>query len=322
MIAFSVRRILHSIPLFLSVLVMMFVLLQLTPGDPIQDLIGAYPVPTAYRQTLVTEYHLNQSLPQRFIYYLGNMLHGNLGYSYAGHTSVTSLIFGALPNTLLLVAAGTVVSMVVGILLGFLPVLTGGRLVDGVVNVGVVAGFAIPTFWFGQILILVFAVHFGWFPVSGMNPLFGGATGVAGIFQHIQYLTLPVLALSIPALANITRVQQQSALEALGNDYIVTAELKGLSAAQILRRHVLRNSLLPVVTVIGYSFVTSMAGTVLIENVFGWPGIGNLLILSINRRDNQVIIGIVMVAAAIIILTNLVTDLIYGALDPRIWARS
>jgi len=321
-ITYSVRRILHSIPLFLSVLIMMFILLQLTPGDPIQDLIGAYPVPPAYRATLVAEYHLNQSLPGRFVYYLWNMLHGNLGYSYAGHTSVTSLIFGALPNTLLLVAAGTVVSMVFGILLGFLPVLMGGRFVDGVVNVGVVAGFAIPTFWFGQLLILFFAVHLGWFPVSGMGPLFGADTGIAGIFQHIQYLTLPVLALSIPALANITRVQQQSGLEALGNDYIVTAELKGLSAGQIIRRHVLRNSLLPVVTVIGYGFGTAMAGTVLIENVFGWPGIGNLLILSINRRDNQVIIGIVMVAAAIIILTNLVTDLIYGALDPRIRARS
>jgi peptide/nickel transport system permease protein len=188
------------------------------------------------------------------LYYLWNMLHGNLGFSFAGHMSVTSLILGALPNTLLLVASGTIVSMVVGILLGFLPVLTGGRGVDGVVNVGVVTGFAIPTFWFGQILIIVFGVRLGWFPVSGMDPLFGGATGVAGIVQHLQYLTLPVLALSIPALANITRVQQQSALEALGNDYIVTAELKGLSAGQILRRHVLRNSLLPVVTVIGYSF--------------------------------------------------------------------
>ena len=120
----------------------------------------------------------------------------------------------------------------------------------------------------------------------------------------------------------LARVQQQSALETLGHDYIVTAELKGLSSGQIIRRHVLRNSLLPVVTVIGYGFGTAMAGTVLIENVFGWPGIGNLLILSINRRDNQVIIGIVMVAAAIIILTNLVTDLIYGALDPRIRAQS
>jgi peptide/nickel transport system permease protein len=322
MIAYSIRRILHSIPLFLSVLVLMFVLLQLTPGDPIQDLIGAYPVPPAYRATLVAEYHLNQSVPERFVYYVWNMLHGNLGYSYAGHTSVTSLIMGALPNTLLLVAVGTVVSMVFGILLGFLPVFLGGRFVDGIVNVGVVTGFAIPTFWFGQLLILFFAVHLGWFPVSGMDPLFGGATGIGGFFQHIQYLTLPVLALSVPALANITRVQQQSALETLGHDYIVTAELKGLSSGQIIRRHVLRNSLLPVVTVIGYGFGTAMAGTVLIENVFGWPGIGNLLILSINRRDNQVIIGIVMVAAAIIILTNLVTDLIYGALDPRIRARS
>jgi peptide/nickel transport system permease protein len=321
-ITYSIRRILHSIPLFLSVLILMFVLLQLTPGDPIQDLIGSYPVPPAYRAALVAEYHLNQSLPERFAYYLWNMLHGNLGYSYAGHTSVTSLIFGALPNTLLLVAAGTVVSTIFGILLGFLPVFMGGRFVDGVVNVGVVAGFAIPTFWFGQLLILFFAVHLGWFPVSGMDPLFGADTGIAGFFQHIQYLTLPVLALSIPALANITRVQQQSALETLGHDYIVTAELKGLSAGEIIRRHVLRNSLLPVVTVIGYGFGTAMAGTVLIENVFGWPGIGNLLILSINRRDNQVIIGIVMVAAAIIILTNLVTDLIYGALDPRIRAQS
>jgi len=321
-IGYSVRRIVHTIPLFLSVLIMMFVLLQLTPGDPIQDLIGSYPVPNAYRQTLVQEYHLNQSVPERFLYYLWNMLHGNLGYSFAGHMSVTDLIMGALPNTLLLVAVGTVLSMVIGILLGFLPVLLGGRTVDGVVNVGVVTGFAIPTFWFGQILIILFGVRLGWFPVSGMDPLFGGDTGIAGFFQHIQYLVLPVLALSVPALANITRVQQQSALEVLGNDYIVTAELKGLTASQILRRHVLRNSLLPVVTVIGYGFGTAMAGTVLIENVFGWPGIGNLLILSINRRDNQVIIGIVMVAAAIIILTNLVTDLIYGALDPRIRAQS
>lgn len=318
MIIYSIRRILQAIPLFLSVLFLMFVLLQLTPGSPIQAIVGRYPVPPSYRAIIVKEYHLNQPLPERFGYWLWNMLHGNLGYSFGSHDPVTTLIFGALPNTLLLVVCGTILSMVVGIFLGFLPMLLRGRLVDGTVSFGVIAGFAVPTFWMGQILIIVFALKLGWFPVSGMSPLYGGATGVAGILQRAQYLFLPVLALSIPALANITRVQQQSALETLGNDYIVTAELKGLTGNQIMRRHVLRNSLLPVITVIGYGFGTSMAGTILIERVFGWPGIGNLLMLSITRRTNQTIIGLTMIAAAIIIATNLVTDLIYGALDPRI----
>lgn len=318
MIVYTIRRIVQAIPLFLSVLFLMFVLLQLTPGSPIQAIVGRYPVPPAYRRIIIQEYHLNQALPERFIYWLWNMLHGNLGYSFGSHDSVTSLIFAALPNTLLLVVCGTIVSTVLGIFLGFLPMLLRGRFVDGTVSLGVIAGFAIPTFWFGQILIIVFALKLHLFPVSGMSPLSGGATGVAGVLQHVQYLVLPVLALSIPALANITRIQQQSGLEVLGNDYIVTAELKGLSGGQIMRRHVLRNSLLPVITVIGYGFGTSMAGTILIERVFGWPGIGNLLILSITRRTNQTIIGLTMIAAAIIILVNLATDLIYGALDPRI----
>lgn len=318
MILYALRRFAQAVPLFLGVLFLMFVLLQLTPGSPIQAIVGRYPVPPAYRRIIVNEYHLNQSLPERFVYWLWNMLHGNLGYSFGSHDSVTSLIFSALPNTMLLVVCGTVLSMVVGIGLGFLPMLIRGRLVDGSVSLGVIAGFAIPTFWMGQILIVLFALKLKWFPVSGMAPLFGGAHGFAGLLQRIQYLSLPVLALSIPALANITRVQQQSALETLGNDYIVTAELKGLSGSQIVRRHVLRNSLLPVITVIGYGFGTSMAGTILIERVFGWPGIGNLLLLSITRRTNQTIIALTMIAAAIIIFTNLVTDLIYGALDPRI----
>jgi peptide/nickel transport system permease protein len=317
-ITYSIRRILQAIPLFLGVLVVMFVLLQLTPGSPLQAIVGRNPVPPHYKAIMVREYHLNQSLAERFVYWLWNLLHGNLGYSFGSHEPVTSLIFSALPNTMLLVGCGTIVSMVIGIFLGFLPMLVRGRIVDGAVSFGVIAGYAIPTFWLGQILIILFALKLGWFPVSGMSPVYGGATGVAGVFQHVQYLVLPVLALSVPALANITRVQQQSALETLGNDYIVTAELKGLSSVQIMRRHVLRNSLLPVITVIGYGFGTSIAGTILIERVFSWPGIGNLLILSITRRTNATIIGIVMIVAAVIIVTNLVTDLIYGALDPRI----
>ncbi len=318
MARYAVRRLLQAIPLLFGVVVILFTLLQLTPGSPIQALVGDYPVPHAYRVALVREFHLNQPVWEQFFSYLFNLLKGNLGYSFADHQSVAGVIFSRLPHTLLLAGVGVASAAVMGVGLGAVAAMSRRGKVDGAVNTFVLAAFSMPSFWLGQLLIIFFSVDLGWFPTQGMAPIQSNASGIVMVAQHVWYLVLPAIALCAGVLAAVTRVTRTSMLDAMSQDHVTTAELKGMSRWQILRHHVLRNAMIPVVTIVGYRFGIALAGTVLIETVFSWPGIGLLLIQSIDKRDNQVIMGIVLVVAVIVIITNFLTDLAYGALDPRV----
>lgn len=318
MLAFTLRRLAQGIPLLLGVVVLLFVLLQLMPGDPVQALVGGYPVPPSYRHAIAEQFHLDDPLWSRFVAYVGQLAQGKLGYSFASHQSVAGLVLDRLPATLLLVGAGIVASSVGGVLAGTVAAMTGSRKLDGAINTSVLIAFAVPSFWLGQMLILFLSVRLGWFPTQGMQSIASTSTGAAIVGDRLWYLALPALALCARQLATVTRVTRASVRETLTQDYIVTAELKGLHRRQIIGRHVLRNSMLPVVTVIGYQCGLALAGTVLIERVFSWPGIGSLLLQAIAQRDNSLIIGVVLVIAVLVILINLVTDLVYGMLDPRI----
>lgn len=320
MLGFVIRRVLQAIPMLLGVILLIFVLMQFTPGDPVQAIVGQYPVPQSFRDALTREYHLDAPVWTQYWYFLVNLAHGNLGYSYASHESVTALIVDRLPNTLVLAASAYVVGIVIGGVVGLLTATSRRRGVDTLIQTGVVGAYAIPSFWLGQILVIVFALKLGWFPTQGIAPVESNATGVYWVMERLAYLALPMLTYAVYEGARVTRLTRVSVIETLNQGYIVTARMKGLTRGRTVRSHVVRNSSLPVVTALGYSFAVAVGGSVLIETVFSWPGIGLLLVDSIKQRDNQVVIGLVVVIAAAVIVMNLLVDLAHAWLDPRIRA--
>ncbi|GAB3186524.1 ABC transporter permease [Nesterenkonia suensis] len=300
--------------LIFAVVVVMFLLLDLAPGDPVQSLVGFVPVSEAFRQQMTELYGLDRPLPERFATYVWNIAQGNLGYSYANQSPVTELIGDRIWNTLALTVPSTIIAAIGGIVLGAYAARTRSRMKDGTISFLSVAGFSIPNFWLGLLLILLFSVHLGWLPAQGTGPF-----GTSGISWN--HLILPLAALTVAELAYTTRIMRSSMIEVLGQDYIDAARAKGLSTFEILRRHGLRNAMIPMIAVIGYSLGFTLAGTVVVEKVFGWPGMGLLLFDSIHAGENMVVMGILLVITVTIVIVNLLTDLVYGMVDPRIRAR-
>jgi peptide/nickel transport system permease protein len=320
MARYLLLRVLHSLPMVAAVIVVVFVMLQFTPGDPVQAIVGDYPVPAAFRAVIVKQYHLDDPLPVRLLQFFVNLLHGDLGFSYQQQEWVSTLILQRAPRTLLLAAAAFAVGVPVGIGIGLLSATTRNRHVDRFWTTSVLVGYAIPGFWLGQLLVIVFAMRLGWFPTQGMAPVFSRAGGMAFVLERARYLALPAITYAVFEATRVARLMRASTIETLAAGYIVTARAKGLTRAEIIRGHVLRNSSLPVLTVMGYAFGVAMGGAVLIETVFSWPGIGLLLIEAIRNRDNQVVVGVVLFVSMAVIVMNLVVDILYGLLDPRIRA--
>lgn len=318
MIRFVATRLAAAVPVLFGVILALFLMIELAPGDPVQAIVGDIPVTPEFRQQVVEKYHLDDPIWERFIAYVGNLLQGDLGYSTAGRQSVADLIWSRLPATALLVGTSLTLAAALGTVFGIVAASTKGRWPDRIINSWVLVAFATPGFWLGQLLVTLFALRLGWLPTGGMKPIGSDATGIAKVLEVARHMILPVIAMCSIEMASITRVARASAIEVLEHDHITTARLKGLSRWLTLRRHVMRNSLLPVVTVVGFRAGTALAGTVLIESVFSWPGMGLLLTNSIVNRDNQVIIGIVLMLAVMAVVVNILTDIIYGLLDPRI----
>jgi peptide/nickel transport system permease protein len=318
MARYALIRLLQAIPMVAAVIVLVFLMLQFTPGDPVQAIVGQYPVPPDFRAAIVRQYHLADPLPVRLLQYFANLLQGNLGYSYQQQDSVAHLIAQRAPRTLLLAAAGFVIGVPAGIGIGLLSATSRASHVDRFWTIIVLVGYAIPGFWLGQLLVIIFAMQLGWFPTQGMAPLFSRAGGLGFVLERMRYLALPAITYAVYEATRVARLMRASTIETLGAGYIVTAQAKGLSRGAIIRGHVLRNSSLPVLTVMGYAFGVAMGGAVLIETVFSWPGIGLLLIEAIRNRDNQVVVGVVLFVSVAVILMNLIVDVLYGLLDPRI----
>ena len=320
MLRYALIRILQAIPMVIAVIVLVFVMLQFTPGDPVQAIVGQYPVPPDFRAEIVRLYHLNDPLPVRLWHYFVNLAHGDLGYSFQQQDPVMNLILQRAPRTLLLAAAAFIIGVPIGISIGLLSATTRNRQVDRFWTTVTLVGYAVPGFWLGQLLVILFAMHLGWFPTQGMGPVFSRATGVAFVLERARYLALPAVTYAVYEATRVARLMRASTVETLGAAYIVTARAKGLSRGAIIRGHVLRNSSLPVLTVMGYAFGVAMGGAVLIETVFSWPGVGLLLVEAIRNRDNQVVVGVVLFISLAVILMNLIVDILYGLLDPRIRA--
>lgn len=310
------RRLLQAIPLSLGVIVLTFLLIRLAPGDPIAVLAGERST-AEYQAQLRKDLGLDQPLPVQLVRYLGSVLSGNLGYSFSLQQSVLSLVLQRLPATLLLMGASLLLSVTLGVWIGVRTAVRPHTLGSNVATVGSLLGYSLPSFWLGQILILVFAVWLHWFPLVGMTSLVR-LTGLAYWADVAWHLVLPTLTISAFNLALFARLVRASMREALEQDFIVSARGKGLPSRIVVYRHALRNALLPVVTIFGLNLGAMLAGFVLVETVFGWPGLGRLTFDAIAARDYPVIGGMFVFLSEAVILANLLTDVLYGAIDPRI----
>ena len=317
MIGYIASRLIQAVPLVLGILVLTFVLIHLAPGDPIYVLAGQSG-DAAYFAAMRAKFGLDRSLSEQLGIYVLNALRGDFGYSYTYAQPVFGVIADRIPATLLLMIPALVVSTALGILLGVQAASHPDGPADHAILAGTLFGAAIPGFWLGQILVIVFAVSLGLLPVQGMTTARGSATGVAAVMDVIRHMVLPVMTLATLQLALITRLTRSGLREALAEDYVRAGRAKGLSNTQVLVRHALPNALLPVVTVIGGHFGTLLTGAVLVEIIFAWPGLGRLLYDAILARDYPLLMSIFLVASVSVILANLIVDVLYGWLDPRI----
>ncbi|NDL56510.1 ABC transporter permease [Phytoactinopolyspora mesophila] len=308
------RLLASSLLLFVVVITVLFLLLEIAPGDPVQSLIGDNPVSDEFRAQVVATFGLDRPVWERYFIYLGNVFTGNLGYSFGSSMTVAELIMSRIWNTLALAIPAFVLSTAGGILLGAIAARTRSRWLDGTISAGAVAFFSIPNFWLGMLLIMVFSMNLGWLPTQGNSPY--GESGIA-----IEYLILPVFTMATSELAYKARIMRSSMIESLGQDYIDTARSKGLPGNRVMWRHALPNGLLPMVTVSGYSLGFALAGSVVVERVFGWPGMGLLLLDAIQRNNNQVVLGVVIMITVVILIVNILTDVVYGIVDPRLRTR-
>ncbi|QHJ00413.1 ABC transporter permease subunit [Xylophilus rhododendri] len=315
---FVLRRLLQALPILIGIAVLNFLLVHLAPGDAATVLAGeSGGAPPEYLAQLRAQFGLDQPMYLQLLRYLRNMLTLDLGYSYRHGETVLALILDRMGPTLLLMGLAFVFSICGGVLLGIAAAtaLNGWR--DRLISVLAVVTYATPLFWMGIMLILVFSVKLGWLPTSGMEDVVAFNTGWARVLDIAWHLVLPVLTLSLFNMAVYTRMMRSSMLDQRGQDYVLTARAKGLAEAVITRRHILRNALLPVLTMAGVQVGALLGGSVVIESVFAWPGLGQLAFQSLFARDYNLLLGIFFLSACLVVVVNLVVDLLYSAIDPR-----
>ena len=272
----------------------------------------------AYYAEMRARFGLDRPLPEQLGRYILNVARGDFGYSFAYRQPVFQVILGRVPATLLLSLSGLVLATALGLWLGALSARHAETPLDHLISAGTLLGYSMPAFWLGQVLLIVFAAGLGLFPVQGMTTARGGLTGLWYYLDILWHLVLPAVTLGLLQLALVTRLTRTGLLEVLAEDYVRTARAKGLAPRAVLYRHALRNALLPVVTVVGGHVGTLLAGAVLTEIIFAWPGLGRLLYDATLSRDYPLLMAIFLVVSASVIVVNLLTDLAYSALDPRV----
>lgn len=314
-------RLLQGLALVLAVVVLNFVLVHTAPGDPVETIAGASGGMTAELMAeLRAQYGLDRPLYVQLGVYLAKVFSGDLGYSYFFNLPVVSMIGERVPATLLLVLSAVLSAFFIGTALGVLSSRKPNGLLSQLITVLSMVGFAAPVFWMGIMLVILFASVLPILPVSGMRSLDSSGGGLADIADVAHHLVLPTLTLGLVYLAQYSRLARSSMLDVLGSDFIRTARAKGLADRVVLYKHALRNALLPVVTMLGLQFGNVMAGAILVETVFNWPGLGRLAFEAVLRRDYPTILGVLLFSSIVVIVMNLLTDLAYRLIDPRIKA--
>jgi peptide/nickel transport system permease protein len=310
------RRLAQIPPAVAGLVLVTFVLIHLAPGDPVVALGGEHGDAEHYA-LIRARFGLDRPLLEQLVVYAGNVARGDLGSSFLHGRPVVAVIAERLPATLLLMATALALSSLAGVALGTLAARRAHGLADLALRGAALLGYSTPAFWLAQVAVLVLAVGTGLVPVHGMTDPRRPSAGLAHVADVAHHLVLPALVLAASELALVTRLVRGGLLEALATDYVRTARAKGLAEAAVTR-HALRNALLPVVTVVGSRVGMLCSGAVLVEAVFAWPGLGQLLLSSLSARDYPVLLGIFLLVSLSVVVANLLTDLAYGRLDPRI----
>lgn len=321
MLHYVIKRVLHALVLLFAVITLNFLLIHLSPGDPVETIAGAMGgMSEELQQQLRQQYGLDKPFLSQLGIYIAQILRGDLGYSYYFNLPVSQLILERLPATLVLVVTSVIVAFLIGTGLGSLAARKPNGLLSQTVTTLSIVGYSAPVFWTGIVLIIVFASILPIFPVSDMHTPGGSREGLSGLLDMLHHLVLPAFTLAFVYVAQYSRLARASMLETLSADYIRTARAKGLSEGVVVYKHALRNAVLPVVTMLGMQFGNVLAGAVLVETVFNWPGLGRLAFDSVLRRDYPTLLGILLFASLLVVIMNQLTDLAYRLIDPRIKA--
>jgi dipeptide transport system permease protein len=333
MLTYLARRIALTLPTFIALMFVTFMAIRLVPGDPIEVRTGERGISPERLAQFRHELGLDQPVWKQFLDYAGKLLHGDFGTSVVTNEKVLTEFLALFPATIELSVAAMLLAVLIGIPAGILAAVKRGTVFDHAVMGASVTGFSMPIFWWGLLLIMLVSEYWGLTPVSGridliryyFEPVTGfmlidaALSGQPGAFgSAVHHLILPAIVLGTIPLAIIARMTRSSMLEVLGEDYVRTARAKGLSPFRVIGLHALRNALIPVVTIIGLQIGTLLAGAVLTETIFSWPGVGKWLIEAIGRRDYPALQGGIMLISSIVIVVNLAVDVLYGAINPRI----
>ena len=311
MTKYIIRRLLTAIPTLVLISMAVFAIVALAPGDPLAGLATNPDVPASVRLNILHQMGLDEPLPIRYIKWAESWLLGNWGYSYGSHMAVTRLLMQRLPTDLWVLGSSYLVAVLIAIPIGVISAVKQYSLQDQIATTFAFIGYSLPTFFTGILMIIVFSVKLRWLPFI-YNVTVHDPIGV------LKQAIMPVAVLALFQSASLTRFVRSSMLDNVGLDYVRTARAKGLAQSRVIRRHVLRNSLIPVVTLIALQLPGVFTGAVVTEQIFRVPGIGSLLIASLQNSDTPVLMAIAFVAAILVVLLNLVADVVYGTLDPRI----
>ncbi len=303
------KRLLQMIPVLIGITMVTFLVIRLVPGNPALVMLGPKKATPETIAAISRQFGLDQPLPIQYVVFLKNLAHGDLGTSFFFQESVLQLVWEKVPATLFLIVYGTVLSIVIMVPMGLLAALNKDRLIDQIIRATFLFGLGLPSFWLGLVLILVLSVNIHLFPVSGYGNTFP---------DHLWRLFLPALTIAVSLAPILIRSLRNSVIDTLRLDHVLMARAKGLREQRVMRRHVLRNALISTVTILGINIGFLIGGTVVIENIFSIPGLGYLMLTSISTRDYPVVQGLTLVFAVLVILVNLLTDVTYAILDPRV----
>jgi len=317
--AYLLRRLLLALPALFGISIVLFTVLALAPGDPFGDLATNPNVPPEVRLALRAKFGLDDPVWQRYIHWLMAMLRGDWGFSFVSRVDVDRLILQRLPSTIAVIGAAQIVAILVAVPVGVLAATRPYSLFDQIANSLAFIGFSLPTFFTGLLLILIFSVNLGWLPFVYNTDL--KETGLAWWGAQFRQSVMPVMVLGLFQGASLVRFVRSSVLDVIRLDYVTTARSKGIGERRVITRHVVRNAMIPVVTLVALQLPAVFSGAIVTEQIFRVPGIGSLLIASILANDKPVVMAVSFVFAALVILFNLIADIIYGWLDPRISLR-
>ena len=316
---YVLRRLLIAIPSLLAISLMLFVVLALAPGDPFSELATNPNVPPEVQAALRAKFGLDDPIYLRYLHWLNAMLHGDWGFSFVSRMDVDTLILQRLPATLYVIGSAQILALLIAIPVGVYAATKPYSLFDQIANTLAFVGFSLPTFFTGILFILIFSVTLDWLPFVYTTDI--KATGIRWVLEMIRQAIMPVAVLGLFQAASMTRFVRSAMLDVIRLDYVTTARAKGLGQAKVIVKHVMRNAMIPVVTLIALQMPAVFGGAIVTEQIFRIPGIGSLLISSILSNDTPVVMAVTFVFACLVVLFNLIADVLYGWLDPRISLR-